>query len=253
MFVKYLCIFLLFISFSKLTFAQSYDETGLCTYYAYKFHGQSTASGEKYDKDLFSAAHRSLPFNTLLRVTNIKNNKSVIVRVNDRGPTSKKLLIDLSIAAASAIDMLAAGVMTVRIEYAGMADADSVKNILLQRNSETAKSKEKTNAVLKQNETEEFIGIKGSVYYNQEFKDCKPKGYGVQLGYFKNLSNCRNNMHIYESRYNVVTFMYTEIKNNSTYYSLIMGQFGSKVSAETFRDYIKKDIPDCFVISYTSY
>ena len=90
--------------------------TGLASYYANKFHGRKTASGEVFDKNKYTAAHKTLPFGTELRVINLENNKSVDVRVNDRGPFVKGRIIDLSPAAAGKIDLMQAGVVAVRIE-----------------------------------------------------------------------------------------------------------------------------------------
>jgi rare lipoprotein A len=91
-------------------------QTGIASYYADKFHGRKTSSGEIYDKNEFTAAHREFPFGTKVKVTNLANNLSVIVKVNDRGPQSTKRLIDLSRAAAEEIDMIRAGVIEVQIE-----------------------------------------------------------------------------------------------------------------------------------------
>lgn len=90
--------------------------SGKASYYADKFHGRSTASGEKYDKTKLTAAHRNLPFGTRIRVTNLKNGKKVIARVNDRGPFVKGRIVDLSRAAAESIDMVRDGVVSVRVE-----------------------------------------------------------------------------------------------------------------------------------------
>jgi len=86
------------------------------TYYHNRFHGSRTSSGEVYSKHAYTCAHRTYPFGTLLRVTNTRNNKSVIVKVNDRGPFHKKYSIDLSYAAAKAIGMISHGVAKVRIQ-----------------------------------------------------------------------------------------------------------------------------------------
>ena len=89
---------------------------GKASYYSDDLHGKTTASGEIYDRDKLTAAHRTLAFGTLCRITNIKNDKSVTVRINDRGPQSGGLLIDLSYAAAEALDGIRDGIMDVRIE-----------------------------------------------------------------------------------------------------------------------------------------
>lgn len=94
----------------------SYRELGLASYYAKSLHGRSTASGERYDMHAFTAAHKKLPFGTIVIVTNLKNNKSVKVRINDRGPFVKGWIIDLSTAAAKKAGMLQDGITKVKIE-----------------------------------------------------------------------------------------------------------------------------------------
>lgn len=89
---------------------------GLASFYAAKFHGKRTASGEKFSSKLLTAAHLTLPFGTLLKVTNTRNNQSVIVRVNDRGPHARGRLLDLSRAAAERLGITRRGVAQVEIE-----------------------------------------------------------------------------------------------------------------------------------------
>lgn len=90
-------------------------EQGIASYYAEKYHGKKTASGEIYNMNDLTAAHPSLPFGVFLLVKNLKNNKSVIVRVNDRMPKFKNRIIDLSFAAAKKLDMITEGVVEVKI------------------------------------------------------------------------------------------------------------------------------------------
>lgn len=89
---------------------------GVASYYSYGFNGKKTASGETFDKNALTAAHREFPFGTLLRVTNLSNGKSVDVTVNDRGPFKKGRIIDLSEAAARVIGMIQTGTAEVKIE-----------------------------------------------------------------------------------------------------------------------------------------
>lgn len=96
--------------------AQSIVKEGMASYYSDKFQGKKTASGELYHKDSLTAAHPTLPFGTRIKVTLVKSNKSVIVRVNDRGPHSKKRVIDLSRAAANRIGLIQAGIGKVSLE-----------------------------------------------------------------------------------------------------------------------------------------
>ena len=96
--------------------AQAWSQVGRATYYHDGMHGRRTSSGERYDRTGLTAAHRTLPLGTWVRVTNLFNRKSVTVRVNDRGPFARGRSIDLSRAAASALDYRARGTAPVRIE-----------------------------------------------------------------------------------------------------------------------------------------
>lgn len=89
---------------------------GKASYYADKFEGRSTSSGEKFSNSGLTAAHKSLPFGTLVRVTNLANNRQVVVKINDRGPYVAGRVIDLSKKAAEAIDMISQGIVEVKLE-----------------------------------------------------------------------------------------------------------------------------------------
>lgn len=91
-------------------------ENGQATWYGAALHGNLTASGEKFDMNALTAAHKTLPFGTKVRVTNLNNKSSVVVRITDRGPFAPGRVIDLSQAAAEKIDMLSAGVIPVQLD-----------------------------------------------------------------------------------------------------------------------------------------
>ncbi len=92
------------------------QEVGVASWYGEPFHGQLTANGERYDMHTYTAAHRLYPFGTRLRVTNLANGRSVTVRVNDRGPFVRGRIIDVSLAAATDLDMLSNGTTRVRLD-----------------------------------------------------------------------------------------------------------------------------------------
>ena len=92
------------------------DEQGQASYYADSLHGNATASGEPYDRDALTAAHRTLEFGTRVKVTNMGNGKSVVVRINDRGPHVDANIIDVSGAAAQQLGMVDAGNANVTLE-----------------------------------------------------------------------------------------------------------------------------------------
>lgn len=96
--------------------AERIAQTGRIAYYGRKFAGRRTASGERFDPEAMTMAHRTLPFGTRVRVTNLENGKSVIVRVNDRGPSAQGRIGDVSQAAAEQLEMVKAGVVDARLE-----------------------------------------------------------------------------------------------------------------------------------------
>jgi rare lipoprotein A len=98
-------------------------DKGNASFYAKRLAGQKTASGEPYDPAALTAAHRTLPLGTKVKVVNPKNQKSVVVTVNDRGPVPKSRILDVSSAAADALDMKKSGVTKVETEVVGKTDA----------------------------------------------------------------------------------------------------------------------------------
>lgn len=97
-------------------YSKSHELIGKASWYSNKFHGKRTASGERYNKNAYTAAHKSLPFGTIVRVTNTANSKKVDVKINDRGPFVKGRVIDLSQKAFEQIGNIKEGVAPVKIE-----------------------------------------------------------------------------------------------------------------------------------------
>jgi rare lipoprotein A len=97
-------------------------EVGVASYYADGHHGRRTASGERFDMRALTAAHRTLPFGTRVRVTNLQNGRSVVVRINDRGPFKKERVIDVSYGAARELRLVGPGTARVRVEVLASND-----------------------------------------------------------------------------------------------------------------------------------
>jgi rare lipoprotein A len=108
------------IIFCSLFFVQyaDFNQTGTASYYAKKFENRKTSSGEKYHSDSLTAAHKTLAFGTRVKVTNLSNNKAVVVRINDRLPKKSRRVIDLSYAAAKELDFLKKGLTRVEVREA---------------------------------------------------------------------------------------------------------------------------------------
>ncbi len=104
------------VRYIVMTSSEGYKERGVASWYGKKFHGNPTSNGERYDMHRMTAAHKTLPLPTNVKVTNLSNGRSVIVRVNDRGPFVKNRLIDLSYAAAQELDIIGAGTAQVEVE-----------------------------------------------------------------------------------------------------------------------------------------
>lgn len=98
------------------------SQEGVASYYSNRFQGRTTANGETYDKHMLTAAHRTWPFGTVVRVTSLESGESVIVRINDRGPHVRSRVIDLSYAAARELDMIRDGIVPVRLDVLSWGD-----------------------------------------------------------------------------------------------------------------------------------
>ncbi len=107
---------LLLTACSSQRTSQTPSISGQASWYGSQHHGKKTASGERFNQNALTAAHRTLPFGSKVKVTNTLNNKSVTVRINDRGPYNKRRVIDLSRAAATKIDLLKQGVAPVHLQ-----------------------------------------------------------------------------------------------------------------------------------------
>jgi len=99
-----------------MTGAVGETQTGLAAYYSHRFQSRRTASGERFDSSALTTAHRTLPFGTKVRVTNVRNNRSVVLRVNDRGPTQTGRIVDMSPEAAGRLGFVRSGLTEVTVE-----------------------------------------------------------------------------------------------------------------------------------------
>jgi len=204
-------------------------QTGKASFYADSFEGSPTASGEKYRAAKFTAAHRTLPFGTVLRVTNVANNQTVEVTVNDRGPFVEGRILDLSKAAAQKLGFVNQGVAEVRVE---VIDAGNGKG--------------KTQPVVV-----DHVTVEEREFYSFDVNKIDPKGFGVQLGTYQELANLFRITDQLKSKYKKRTTVWVKVVNGVKYYSLIVGPFGTSAKAESFMDGIKKQFPDAFVLDYS--
>ncbi|MBY0425111.1 MAG: septal ring lytic transglycosylase RlpA family protein, partial [Cytophagales bacterium] len=152
-------------------FAQiGFKQKGRASYYAHDFHGRLTANGEKFNMNAFTAAHQSLAFNCLVKVTNLENKRSVVVRINDRGPYYKNRILDLSRMAAHKLGIVKNGTARVKLEVIGYHNKEEDEQV----------TKDDAYAF------EEFAP---GFLYNRKGETQQLIGYGVQVGAFKTKEN----------------------------------------------------------------
>ncbi|MFN3403552.1 MAG: septal ring lytic transglycosylase RlpA family protein [Cytophagaceae bacterium] len=194
---------LLLLIYSGLLFSQqNFTQIGTASFYANKFHGRKTASGEKYSKNAFTAAHNTLPFNSYVKVTNLSNQKSVIVRINDRGPFVKSRIIDLSYVAAKEIGIISSGTGKVKIELTSDSIAEP---------AETPEVKLKD--------------IKPGHVYNNEGKSINLSGVYLQVGSYSSIENTQTAINeLLSSGYDNISIEAIKLKNKNTY-RLLLGNY----------------------------
>jgi rare lipoprotein A len=107
-------------------------QVGIASWYGLRFQGRTTAMGETYDMNGLTCAHRSLPLGSWIRVTNLKNRKSIFVRVNDRGPVPENRIVDLSYGAARAVGLSSTGIGKVKLEPVLGGDPEMARDLLAQ-------------------------------------------------------------------------------------------------------------------------
>ena len=236
--LKYLIASIFFFS-TMTSFAQTSSETGLASYYADKFQGSKTASGELYDKDLMTAAHKKFKMGTIVKVTRLDNNKSVIVRINDRGPYYKNRVIDLSRKAAASIDLIDVGSAMVKVEEVSKPDEFSKK---------TTKKKSAKSAPKTVNVNDPKVSPYGLFKVSSE--RLAAKGFAVQIGSYSDYKQVLKQVDILQQQ-GVVNVVVSIVKqNNKDIYKLLSGPYGKRESAEATKNMLRrKGFKNCFVVS----
>jgi rare lipoprotein A len=213
------------------SYSQTFKQTGVASYYADKFVGRTTANGEKYKHNKLTAAHKTLPFGTILKVKNLENGKEVTVRVNDRGPFVEGRIIDLSKSAAQELNFINQGIA--EVEIVSIANPDESK---------------KTYSSLDRQIDDNKIAVNS--YYSLAVNQQKLSGFGVQIGSYRELVNLVQLADELRRTYNERIYVQVSVIQDVKYYKIILGKLKSREKAEKVRDKIIKDHPDSFVIKY---
>jgi len=206
------------VQYYPISNGHSYREIGEASWYGTKFHGRNTANGEKYDLYGMTAAHKTLPLPTYVKVTNLANNKSVIVRVNDRGPFYSNRIIDLSFAAAQKLDFARKGVAKVKVEGIDPRkwQAQNIKPQPINR------SKTAQNLPLK-----EINNPKSGLY--------------LQVGAFSIMGSAQNLMAQLQNLSDTPAFIVPVKQNDVLLYRVRLGPFDDFIKAQKLSDIIKQN------------
>ena len=178
-----------FLSLCALSFASVYKTNVHASYYADKFHGRQTASGEIFNMNDFTCAHKTLPFGTILRVTNLENNRSVNVRVNDRGPFVAGREIDLSKAAARQLDMIRTGTATVRLEIVSNGESTALSNATAAAATGAKSGSTGAAPVVTETPVRASSAVVSETLVKAEPQATKPAFWDVQVGSFESHEN----------------------------------------------------------------
>ena len=221
-------ILFLLLTISSSLFSQIQE--GKASYYADKFEGRPTASGEKYKHSKLTAAHKTLPFGTIVKVTNLKNNESVEVRINDRGPFVEGRVIDLSKSAAEKLGFINDGIATVKIEVVDAGDGKG-GGIIKPINTEVVDEKE---------------------FYEFNVDRIKPGGFGIQIGSFRELANLVRLADNLKASYKKDVTVQVKVLNGVKVYNIIVGSFNTREKAQHFKMNVQKRYPDAFVVDFST-
>lgn len=211
-----------------VVFSNAQVQTGKASFYADKFEGSPTASGEKYKHSKLTAAHKSLPFGTKVKVTNVSNSQTVEVVINDRGPYVENRVIDLSKSAAEKLGFVNQGLAEVKIEVIDPGDGKTSDPI----------------------RTIDHVAVEEKEFYDFEIARLRPSGYGVQIGTYQELVNLMRLSDNLKNSYKKKVTVQVKVVNGVKYYGLILGQFPSRPKAEQFRSDLLKKFPDAFIVEY---
>jgi rare lipoprotein A len=221
-------LLLILLSIVAMGTLEAQVQTGIASFYADKFEGRLTASGEKYKHNKATAAHKFLPFGTKVKVTNTANGKSVIVRVNDRGPYIEGRIIDLSRSAAEELAFTTQGLADVKVEVVDAGDG-------------------RQSSVVIPN-PEDPVDI--TEYFSIEAEREEPTGFGVQIGSFEGYDNVLRLSENLQNSYRKDLIVQVKKINDKKVYALIVGEFNSREKAYELREEINTRYPDAFVVKY---
>ncbi len=251
-----LFLFLTLSAFSPL----HAEEFGKAGYYANSLHGRKTASGEIYDKNELTCAHKTLAFGTKIRVTRLDTKQSVIVRVNDRGPYAAGYVVDVSRKAAEILDIVKAGFARVKVEvledesmvpvqHSTASTAKGGKMVMLKAKPTAKGARPVTYST---NDPEPVsVEAKNSDLYKVDIKQTDKRGFGVQVSTLYDADNVLPIVTKLQKQWpgKVLVDLEKDDANSQTTYRVIIGPQNTKAAAEEVqRTAAKQGYKRCFVV-----
>jgi len=230
-------------------FAQvGFTQEGMASFYLDKFEGRTTASGESYSFRKATCAHLTIPFGSQVRVTNLTNNISVVVRVNDRGPFVPDRIIDLSKSAADKLGFVNAGTAKVKIEV--IESPIQPVNLTSTSVNLPANNKQSTNqtSVSSTKQANELAVPSESELYELKVNLIQPKGFSIQIGSYKELVNMLRIANDLKNSLKKEVRVQVANVNGDKIYRLFVGNFSTRKDAEAFKVKAAKIYPDCFIV-----
>lgn len=254
--------------FEPIKDSRPFSQTGTASWYGKKFHGNATANGERYDMYSMTAAHPTLPLPSYARVTRLDNNKSIIVRINDRGPFHGKRIIDLSYAAASKLDMIGPGHAKVRVEA---ITHDDIRTGRYQQDEPVQKHKAFARAdqdlpSKKQKErgpsadplsdfiaNQERLGQQTALQHNDTQtaqRDTRQDGFFLQFGAFRSRQSADQLAQRLNSDLAQDYSQPVHINNHQNYYRVRLGPFNSRTEAANAAMHVQRSTGQATQITY---
>ncbi len=209
-----------------------YVEYGTASWYGYKFHGKRTADGEIYNMYAMTAAHKTLPFNTYVKVINLNNHRQAVVRINDRGPFVNNRIIDLSYAAAKKLGMIGTGTAPVKLIVLASNGQDYSSAV-----TDSPKETTNTDTDLTEGDIDTSLNLDTDIYDSSSHF-----AYYIQIGSFKVLANALRLRDKASKLIGGVHIIKVKILGD-VFYRVVIGSFASKNAAFA---YAKRNVEDKF-------
>lgn len=206
-----------------------YSEVGMASWYGKDFHAKKTANGENYDMNALTAAHRTLPLPSIVKVTNLENGRSLVLRVNDRGPYVKDRIIDISKRGAQLLGYQAQGVAKVRVEVLA-EESKALKAALLGQDYNPPSSVSKPVKTATGEKTSNPLELKGAGYIGTGALSYPKNSWFVQAGAYTKQSAAQN-LSKQLDKYGATNIYYVTV-NGQQFYRVRLGPFAHKQEAE---------------------